>query len=128
MVENKIGRWYSNQRHKVYLYYAFMTLLTEKDERASLILKHKLNRWEQLYDISMDKVVGRIEVKMPDNTIEVAYFPYRPLTLRYFNEAYDLKEQLLSSVSRDPDRKLLEFQLLSQEFIDLMTMLDWIND
>jgi hypothetical protein len=39
-----------------------MILLTDKDEFAAAVLKHKLSMWEKLYSVDMADVVGRIEV------------------------------------------------------------------
>jgi len=85
MSESEEGKRIGRLRRKVFLYYSMMTMLTEKDEKASSILKPKLTLWQKMYSVEMDAVVGKIEVQTQDQTLEAVYFPKPPLVSIYFN-------------------------------------------
>ena len=104
--------WISRMRRKVFLYYSFMVLLTDKNSKAEKILKPKLSQWEKNYSVDINSIVGRIEVQTSQKTLEVVYFA-KPLLIRMYWENKEVKKfrkQTIYNLPREnADAKLVEF-------------------
>ena len=127
--ENDEAKWIYRLRRKVFLYYSFLTLLIDKDEQAKNVIKPKLLEWERKYNISIQNVVGRIEIQNPNQEIEVVYFPLPAMVSVFWAKQVvkEKREDLLYKVNRDnPEEKVMDFQDRSLDIITLIYILKQI--